>query len=253
MSIALEKYLDRVMIYANRSEEEAPPIRAELEDHLLKKISDLEDQGLPSEDAVFQAIEDHGHPRTIGYGLRPKFPWLDVRTQGTARGFIAVGQRAVGVFAFGGVSFGVFAFGGLSIGLISFAGVGVGLVLAMGRLAVAPLGFAWGVLAIGLIAFGGLACGIIATGVMAVGLWVPDGTEVIRYFTYQTVPPFLRFFDHYFTYHVYDDVGRNAFTRNVKLVNTVFLFLLAVTFVVRGLLTKKERQRIKKFDPTLTD
>ena len=63
MSRALEKYLDRVMIYANRDDEDASQIRTELQDHLLKKIDELEAAGLAREDAIFQATEDHGHPR----------------------------------------------------------------------------------------------------------------------------------------------------------------------------------------------
>lgn len=77
-SRALERYLDRVMIYANRNEADAARIRAELEDHLLQKIADLEAAGLSREDAVFQAIEDHGNPRAIGYGLRKRFSWISV-------------------------------------------------------------------------------------------------------------------------------------------------------------------------------
>jgi len=123
MSRALKKYLDRVMIYANRNEKDAAQIRAELEDHLLKKIDDLEAGGLSREDAVFGAIEDHGHPRTVGYGLRKRFSWVDVRTHGTARGFIAIGPKAIGVFAFGGTAFGLFAFGGVALGLVAFGGL----------------------------------------------------------------------------------------------------------------------------------
>ena len=40
MSQALEKYLDRIMIYANRNDADATSIREELKDHLLKKISE---------------------------------------------------------------------------------------------------------------------------------------------------------------------------------------------------------------------
>jgi len=64
------------MLYANRKEEDAVKIRVELEDHLRQKIADLEESGLSCEDAVLQAIEDHGHPRTVGYGLRKHFYWL---------------------------------------------------------------------------------------------------------------------------------------------------------------------------------
>lgn len=42
MSRELEKYLDHIMIYANRKEEDAAKIRAELQDHLRQKIADLE-------------------------------------------------------------------------------------------------------------------------------------------------------------------------------------------------------------------
>ena len=66
MSRALQKYLDHVMIYANRKEEDAAKIRLELEDHLRQKITELEAKGASSEDAVSEAIKAHGSPRTIG-------------------------------------------------------------------------------------------------------------------------------------------------------------------------------------------
>ena len=99
MSRALEKYLDHVMIYANRKPDDAAKIRLELEDHLRQKITELEAQGLSNEDAVSCAIKAHGTPRTVGYGLRKGFALLDVRTEGTARGIVAVGPRAIGVLA----------------------------------------------------------------------------------------------------------------------------------------------------------
>ena len=76
MSRALEKYLDRVIVYANRKEEDASKIRAELKDHLLKKIEDLRAEGLSHEEAVLRAIKDHGHSRIVGCGLRKRFVWL---------------------------------------------------------------------------------------------------------------------------------------------------------------------------------
>jgi len=39
MNRTLQKYLDGVMIYANRNEKETARIRKELEDHLLKKTT----------------------------------------------------------------------------------------------------------------------------------------------------------------------------------------------------------------------
>lgn len=78
MSRALQKYLDGVMIYANRGEKDTARIRAELEDHLLKKIAALEAEGLSREDAVFGAIEELGSSQTVGCGLRKRFRWFSV-------------------------------------------------------------------------------------------------------------------------------------------------------------------------------
>lgn len=75
---ALQKYLDGVMIHANRNEKDAARIRAELEDHLLKKIADLEAEGLSREDAVLRAIEELGSSQTVGCGLRKRFRWISV-------------------------------------------------------------------------------------------------------------------------------------------------------------------------------
>ncbi len=44
MSRVLQKYLDRIMVYANRKKEDATRIRAEMEDHLravFKSLGDL--------------------------------------------------------------------------------------------------------------------------------------------------------------------------------------------------------------------
>ncbi len=144
MSRALQKYLDHVMIYANRKEEDAAKIRLELEDHLRQKITELEAQGVPSEDAVARAIKAHGTVRTVGYGLRKGFPLLDVRTEGTARGIVAIGSRAVGVIAFGNVAVGLFAFGNVAMGVLAFGAVALAGLLAVGGLSLAPSGVAVG-------------------------------------------------------------------------------------------------------------
>lgn len=78
MVLALQKYLDGVMIHANRNEKDAARIRAELEDHLLKKIAALEAEGLSGEDAVLRAIEELGSSQTVGCGLRKRFRWISV-------------------------------------------------------------------------------------------------------------------------------------------------------------------------------
>ncbi len=86
----------------------------------------------------------------------------------TARGILAIGDRAVGVVAMGGMSCGVLAFGGLSAGVFAFGGLALGL-FSYGGLAVALLA-AFGGLAIGPVALGGLAVGFYAMGGMAYGV-----------------------------------------------------------------------------------
>jgi hypothetical protein len=172
MSRALQKYLDHIMIYANRSETDTAQIRKELEDHLLKKIADLQTEGLSREDAVFGAIEDHGHPKTVGYGLR-KHQWVDIRTRGTARGFIAIGPKAVGTIAIGGVALGLFSCGVVGVGVISFSIVSIALLWGFGAaFAFAACGFAQGTVAIGLMAAGLWSFGVIAVGAESMGVYV---------------------------------------------------------------------------------
>lgn len=229
------------MVYAKRDEKDTADIRAEMEDHLLQKISDLEEKGLSHTDAVFQAIEDHGHPRTVGYGLRERFPWVDVRTHGTARGFIAIGQKAIGVFAIGGAAFGLFAIGGCALGLVTFGGFSLALLLSLGGFSAALCGVAYGGLALGLVAIGGIACGVIASGGFAVGLWVPVGGKVISYFTSETVPDYLQYLDGFL---------------NDKRTMILWAFCMAVLFItliIQGFFTKKEYQRIKRADPRLVE
>jgi hypothetical protein len=170
MSEALEKYLDRVMIYANRSKTDAVKIKAELKDHLLNKIEDLQAQGVKRQDAIFQAIETHGNPRNIGYGLRSRFPWIDIRTKGTARGFIAVGPKAVGVIAIGGIACGVVSYGVLAAGLWSFGALTIGLITAMGYLAFSPAGWAYGAIALGMMGTILIRAGSLSIGVGGGGL-----------------------------------------------------------------------------------
>jgi hypothetical protein len=160
MSQAIEAYLDRVMAYAHlREESEAMRVRAELRDHLLEKADVLTKNGTLREDAVYQTVKAHGPAPIVGYALRPKFPWVDVRTAGTARGFIAIGPKAVGVFAFGGLSIGLFSFGGVSIGVVGIGGCVLSLLAGWGGVVVTLLGLALGGCAIGLIAVGGLSIG----------------------------------------------------------------------------------------------
>lgn len=243
MSQAMEKYLDRVMIYAHRSENEAPLIREELRDHLLKKVADLEAEGLPREDAIFQAIESHGHPRRVGYGLRRRWPLLDVRSQGTARGIIAIGPRAVGVFAFGGAAFGVVAFGGFSAGLLSTGGFALGLLFSLGGFSLSPLGLAYGGFAMGMLAIGGFAVGVAACGGMAAGLWA-YGATAFSHLDPQTMP---QLFLSPAKFLLGNDHSGNWIFHAVWW--PVFFLLVIVT----NILQLKESSRIRRADPTLVE
>jgi RNA polymerase sigma factor (sigma-70 family) len=87
---------------------------------------------------------------------------LQVREIAVARGWIAIGDRALGIlFAFGNVAIGGIAFGGVSAGLISFGGLALGgLALGGASIGAVPLGG----IALGVLAFGGLAVGWCAFG-----------------------------------------------------------------------------------------
>jgi hypothetical protein len=193
MKTILDRYLDRVLLYANKSDSESEAIRQELKDHLLQKVDDLAGNGLPREEAILETLRQHGSPKIIGYKLRGPFPWIDIRSYGTARGVIAIGPRAIGIFAFGGFAMGVFAFGGLSVGLFSAGGLALGLLFAWGGFGIGGIVSAG--MAVGIVAAGGLALGMVAAGGLAIGAWVPHvGAHAVAhsYYTAQNVPLFLR-------------------------------------------------------------
>jgi hypothetical protein len=75
----------------------------------------------------------------------------------TARGVIAIGQRAIGLVACGILALGVVSLGVVAGGVISLGVVAVGLLLAGGVNAFAPLAF--GVVAVGLMSGGVTAIG----------------------------------------------------------------------------------------------
>ncbi|HND55238.1 MAG TPA: sigma-70 family RNA polymerase sigma factor, partial [Pirellulaceae bacterium] len=86
----------------------------------------------------------------------------------TARGWIAIGDRADGILlAIGGRARGLIAFGGLSFGLVSIGGVAVG-------------GVAIGGVGVGVIGLGGLGLGAIAFGGLAIG-WQAMGGAALAY------------------------------------------------------------------------
>jgi hypothetical protein len=193
MKSIIDRYLDRVLLYANKSEAESAAIRLELKDHLSQKVEDLVGSGLPREEAIMETLRQHGSPKVIGYKLRGPFPWIDIRSYGTARGVIAIGPRAIGIFAFGGWAMGVFAFGGFSLGLFSAGGFALGLLFAWGGFGIG--GVACAGTAVGIIAAGGLALGVVAVGNPGIGAWVPYGWhhgEIISHYTSKNVPLVLR-------------------------------------------------------------
>jgi len=75
-----------------------------------------------------------------------------------AKGFIAIGNVAIGVFALGGISFGLVCLGAVSLGLVCIGGLSIGLAAAFG-------GFAVGYLAVG-----GAAIGVYAVGGLCIGV-----------------------------------------------------------------------------------
>ena len=75
-----------------------------------------------------------------------------------AKGFIAIGNVAIGVFALGGISLGLVCLGGISLGLVCIGGLSIGLAAAFG-------GFAVGYLAVG-----GAAIGIYTVGGLSIGV-----------------------------------------------------------------------------------
>jgi hypothetical protein len=94
----------------------------------------------------------------IAYGPDPERG----ERHGTARGVIAVGDRAHGWIALGGSARGYIALGGKARGLIALGGQASGIV-------------ALGGIAAGLIALGGIACGAVAVGGLAAGIVAVGG------------------------------------------------------------------------------
>jgi hypothetical protein len=199
---------------------------------LRQKIADLQTQDLPREDAVFQAIEDHGTARTVGYGLRKGFALLDVRTEGTARGFIAIGPKAVGIIAFGNVAVGLFAFGNLAIGALAFGALAIAGLLSI----LAPLGAAVGLAAVGQGAFGMIACGGLAVGLRVP--WAIDGVSLL------SGENGLQFLQHFRTHE-----------GTVALI-AIILWLFLTVPILNGVMCsikKNEYLRIQKADPKLIE
>jgi hypothetical protein len=235
MSEILESYLDRVMVYANRPERETTDLRSELRDHLLKKIDDLQEQGLSASDATYRAVNAHGHPRVVGYGLRRGFPLVDIRSSGTARGVIAIGPKAVGVFAFGGVAVGVFACGGFAAGGVALGGVSAALVFAFCGVGIATI--AYGGMVAGVLAMGGFAAGVVAMGGFAVGL-LAEGGRALSFYDMHTAPAFMKALS-----SLPHKPGLLAWASGL------LIPIVLVLVVVTNILSARERRRIQAADP----
>ncbi|MCG8601898.1 MAG: sigma-70 family RNA polymerase sigma factor [Verrucomicrobiales bacterium] len=82
-----------------------------------------------------------------------------------AKGWIALGDKAVGLFAVGNIAFGGVAIGGLSCGLLSFGGLALG-------------GVAFGGLTVAGVSLGGLALGLAAIGGIGIGVWAYGGAAI---------------------------------------------------------------------------
>lgn len=99
---------------------------------------------------------------------------------GTAKGIIAIGDRAIGGIALGGASVGVVAAGGIGIGVCGMGGMGVGALVALGGGAVGT-GLSVGGGTIGAVATGGGAIGYIAQGGGAAGVYANGGGVYGKY------------------------------------------------------------------------
>ncbi len=189
----IDLYIGRVLRLAELPKDREAEVREEISGHLTETAEKLMKTGLYAKDATWKAIEQYGHPRVVGSRLRRPWQWVDIRQHGTARGFIAIGPKAVGVFAFGGFAAGIFAVGGTSIALFGVGGFTIGLLLAWGGLAIG--GTAFGGLAAGIAAGGGVTFGVVAYGGSCYALLSPitsSSAAIHSYYTLATAPEWLK-------------------------------------------------------------
>lgn len=144
MSSLIDRYVDRVLHFAHRPERESQVLRREVTECLLQKVEVLVADGMPRGEAILEALSQHGSPSAAAWRLRGPLPWIDIRTEGIARGVLAIGPRAIGIFAFGGWAIGIFAFGFLAlgvfaVGMISFGIFTAGLLTSCGLLSAVGL------------------------------------------------------------------------------------------------------------------
>jgi hypothetical protein len=166
-------------------------------------------------------------------------PLVHIRTgarlgekMGTAKGWIAVGDRAYGIlFAAGGVAVGGISFGGVAVGLIAVGGACAGL-LAIG-------GFALGGLALG----GGAVGFVAAGGVATAGLGAQGGLAAAREFA---------LVGQALAQHANDAVAREYFAQyrwmdmskaGTRTWFTILCWLLMLLLVWQGLRARRKRRQ----------
>jgi hypothetical protein len=222
----IEIYLDQVLGYAGLAPAEASESRNELADHLLSRVAELENEGASRDDAALQAVHEHGHPSDIGYGLRPLWPWVDVRMRGTARGVFAVGPKAVGVFACGYVSTGIVSCGVVSFGVLSIGLISCALFLGMGVISIGAISL--GVNTLGLISAGLNSAGVLCAGQNCAGIWVFNAQNAFSYFDEQSVPYLLNHLSLMFSWNLLElIVGLAPFIALVALTLTASVVAFA--------------------------
>lgn len=142
---------------------------------------------IPRALARFEGVDYRSKREFLGVPLVHIASGMDLQTgkRRIARGWLAVGDTAIGGIAFGGVAVGGLAFGGLTLGIVGYGGCALGL-FAFGGLGVGLVGAFAGLAIGGLAAVGGLAIGYFAHGGGVVGEHVlgpmRQDPEAVRFF-----------------------------------------------------------------------
>jgi hypothetical protein len=156
-------------------------------DELREQVTALRQEVAALKGARLRGVRKRSATQILGMPLYDIAIGPDTTTgqmRGHARGFIAIGDTALGVFALGGFAVGLIAVGGCSIGLLLAVGGGAFGAVAIGGLAVGAV--ALGGAAAGFVAIGGGAYGYYACGGGAAGKHVIDSVqqdpEAVRFF-----------------------------------------------------------------------
>ena len=142
---------------------------------------------IPHALARIEGVDYRSEREFLGVPLVHIASGIDLRTgkRRVARGWLAVGDTAIGGIAFGGVAMGGLAFGGLTLGIVSYGGCALGL-FAIGGLAIGLAGAFAGLAIGGFAAVGGLAIGYFAHGGGVIGEHVlgpmRQDPEAVRFF-----------------------------------------------------------------------